>query len=132
MRRTSASTATSPVTAMAWPPAAVTDCAVSRPAFSSMSAMTTRAPSSANRNAAARPMPIPAPVMKATLPSRRPGMPSDPFRVAHELPVRDGAIERLLLEPGGVQVVLDDGIAEGGARDVRPLQLPDGLAQRLP
>src|SRR5215472_5363353 len=95
-----------------------------------MSATTTRAPSSAKRIAHSRPMPIPAPVMIATLPARRPGI-SDPLEVAHELPVRDRLIERLLLESRRVEVVLDDAIAERGARHLRPAQLVDGLAQRL-
>jgi hypothetical protein len=43
-------------------------CAVSSPAWASISAMATFAPSQANKIAVARPIPLPAPVMKATLP----------------------------------------------------------------
>src|SRR2546425_2549404 len=56
---------------------------------------------------------------------------SDPLEVAHELPVGDRLVEGLLLEPRGVQVVLDDALAEGRARDLRALELGDRLAQRL-
>src|SRR5260370_29737588 len=45
--------------------------AVSSPAAASSSAIATFAPSQANRIAVARPMPLPAPVMKATLSARR-------------------------------------------------------------
>src|SRR5206468_11324046 len=56
---------------------------------------------------------------------------SDPLEVAHELPVGDRLVEGLLLEPRGVQVVLDDTLAEGRARDLRAFELGDRLAQRL-
>src|SRR5437870_1497727 len=56
---------------------------------------------------------------------------SDPLEVAHELPVGDRLVEGLLLEPRGVQVVLDDSLAEGRARDLRALELDDRLAERL-
>src|SRR5437016_10948891 len=56
---------------------------------------------------------------------------SDPLEVAHQLPVGDRLVEGLLLEPRGVQVVLDDALAEGRARDLRALELLDRLAQRL-
>src|SRR5262245_20016258 len=49
--------------------------AVSSPAAPAISATTTRAPSRAKRTAVARPMPAPAPVMKATLPSSRAMLP---------------------------------------------------------
>src|SRR3989449_144585 len=57
--------------------------------------------------------------------------PSDPLEVAHQLPVRDHLVEGLLFEPGGVQVVLDDALTQGGARDLRALELGDRLAQCL-
>src|SRR5436190_23617431 len=47
------------------------DAAAASPVLASISAMTTRAPSSANRSAVALPMPPPPPVMKATLPANR-------------------------------------------------------------
>src|SRR5712692_5945073 len=68
MRWTSASTATSPATARASPPAFLTSATVSSAAAVLMSPTTTRAPSSAKRRAASRPMPIPAPVMSAIFP----------------------------------------------------------------
>src|SRR5206468_11116218 len=46
---------------------------------------------------------------------------SDPLEVAHELPVGDRLVEGLLLELRGVQVVLDDTLAEGRARDLREI-----------
>src|SRR5205823_8661140 len=46
-------------------------CAVSSPDAASISAITTFAPSRANRIAVARPIPVPAPVISATLSSRR-------------------------------------------------------------
>ena len=45
-----------------------------RPRFRSRSATQTFAPSSANRTAQARPMPLPPPVISATFPSSRPGI----------------------------------------------------------
>src|SRR5215471_11986198 len=130
MRSTSASSATSPCTASAVPPARATASTVWWAAASSMSATTTRAPSPANRRAAARPMPIPAPVMTATLSARRSAI-SDALGVPHQLPVRDGAIEGLLLEAGGVQVMLHDRVTERGGRHRRAFELGDGFAQRL-
>src|SRR5436309_16097058 len=43
------------------------------------SAITTRAPSSRKRSAVSRPMPLPPPVMTATLPSSRPAIASPPL-----------------------------------------------------
>src|SRR5689334_16166504 len=132
MRWTSASTATSPETASAWPPVASTFFTVSVAAAASMSATMTRAPSSANSTAASRPMPAPAPVMNATLFLSRSAMPSsNPFEVADQLPVRHRLIERLLLEPRGMQVVVDDTVAERGACDAALLELADRFAERL-
>src|SRR5262245_57684056 len=56
---------------------------------------------------------------------------SDPLEVARQLPVGHDLVERLLLEPRAVQVVVDDALAEGGARDFRALELGDRLAQGL-
>src|SRR5881397_3903268 len=151
IRCTSASTATSPVTATAWPPAFSTRATVPFAASGSMSATTIRAPSSAKSVAVSRPIPIPAPVMRATLPAsrpliarprsgeapRRPGStldrsrPLDPFEVTRELPVGHDLVERLLLQPRGVQVVVDHAVAERRARDLRALELGDRLAERL-
>src|SRR6185437_1082471 len=47
------------------------ESAAALPLFESISAITTLAPSSANRSAVARPMPPPPPVMNATLPANR-------------------------------------------------------------
>jgi nitrate/nitrite transporter NarK len=70
--RTSSLRETSQVTASACPPA----CSIRRPVSSTpsaaMSATTTLAPSRANASAVARPMPLVAPVTKATFLSKRP------------------------------------------------------------
>src|SRR5438045_1044910 len=71
IRSTSASTATSPVTASACPFVRCTSATVSAAALPSMSATMTRAPSSANSTADSRPIPIPAPVISATFPFNR-------------------------------------------------------------
>src|SRR5918993_1027815 len=63
---------TSQPTASAVPPSASIDATVSRPCSSVRSAATTLASSRANAIAVARPMPLPAPVTKATLPAKRP------------------------------------------------------------
>src|SRR5262245_6521385 len=135
MRATSASTATSPTAARAAPPARVTRSTVVAAAAASMSHTTMRAPSEAKRTDAARPIPIPAPVMSATLPSSLDPIPSSPLsdslEVPDQFPVGDGLIERLLLEAAVVQVVVDDVRPEGLARHCRPIELVEGLAQRL-
>src|SRR5260370_93664 len=55
----------------------------------------------------------------------------DAIEVAHQLPVGHGLVERLLLEPRGVEVVLDDALAERRARRPRALELGDRLTERL-
>src|SRR5262249_25184992 len=78
-------------------------------------------------------MPIPAPVISATLSLSRPGIArSDPLEVADQLPVRDGLIEGLLLEPAVVQVVVDHLVPEGLPRDARALQFREPFPERLP
>jgi meso-butanediol dehydrogenase/(S,S)-butanediol dehydrogenase/diacetyl reductase len=72
MAATSSGTLTSVRTNPACPPVDSTSATVSRPPSSSMSATTTAAPSRAKICAAARPMPIAAPVTTATFPSRAP------------------------------------------------------------
>ena len=62
---------TSHATAVAEPPAALIVSVTSLAAASSMSETMTCAPSLANRSALALPMPDPAAVMRATLPSNR-------------------------------------------------------------
>src|SRR5262245_2424848 len=102
-----------------------------------MSATTMRAPSSPNKTDASRPMPMPAPVISATLPFRRSATASplcrvgcapasDPLEVPQQLPVGHGLIEGLLLEAGRVQVVIDHAVTERRPRDLRALQLADG------
>src|SRR5580658_3870980 len=66
-----ASSVTSVGTKMQSPPACVITCATCSPADLLSSAMTTFAPSAAIALAVARPMPVPDPVMSATLPARR-------------------------------------------------------------
>src|SRR5262249_40033649 len=61
--------------------------AVSSPVLGSISAMATLAPSPANRIAVARPIPLPAPVMKATLPASL-GIPFSFATVASEIIAR--------------------------------------------
>src|SRR5688500_13830494 len=80
IRCTSASTATSPATATACPPAASTFLTVSAAAACSMSATTILPPSSAKSTAAARPIPAPAPVMNATFPRSRSAIPPTAWR----------------------------------------------------
>src|SRR5215470_277602 len=130
IRFTSSSTATSPTAACAWPPAFSTSATVSSAALLLMSHTTMRAPSAAKRTAASRPIPMPAPVIRAILFVSLFGI-LDPFKEPHELPVGDGLVEGLLLEPAVVEVVLDDSLAEGLARQLRALQLVERLAQRL-
>ena len=67
--------------------------ALASPSVASISATTTLAPSATNSLADARPMPEPAPVITATLPSRRfivlsPGYISIPVRLDRRLPQR--------------------------------------------
>src|SRR5262249_5226045 len=77
-------------------------------------------------------MPIPAPVISATLSLSLPGIArSDPLEVSDQLPVRDGLIEGLLLEPAMVQVVVDHLLPEGLPRDARALQFRQALPERL-
>src|SRR5919204_4754312 len=79
--------------------------AVCSAASASTSATQTRAPSSEKRSAASRPIPPPAPVMTATLPSRRPisGSPRDEHVLDLGVPVErvhpELAAEPGLLEP---------------------------------
>src|SRR3990172_175287 len=136
IRLTSASTATSPSTGNASPPAFFTSDTVSAAASLLRSATTTPAPCVPNRTEASRPIPIPAPVMNATFPLRRgPSPPAntalDPFKISDELPVGHDPVEGLLLEPRGVQVVLHHRGAEGLPRGLGALQLGDGLPERL-
>src|SRR5438034_5410170 len=55
----------------------------------------------------------------------------NPLEESHQLPIRDGLVEGLLLEMAVVEVVLHDAVAEGLARQFRPLELVERLAQRL-
>src|SRR5262249_44839919 len=132
IRRTSSSAATSPIAASASPPARLTSATVSPAAAPSMSQTTMRAPSAAKSRAASRPMPIPAPVISATLFASLPAIRrSDALEVSDQLPVRDHLVERLLLEPAMVQIVLDHLVAEGFPRGARALQLLQPLAEGL-
>src|SRR5438552_3098413 len=182
MRLTSSSMATSPTAASACPPAFSTSATVSSAALSLMSHTTTRAPSPAKRTAASRPIPIPAPVISAILPSslmlmlcrrllsppdllsprlaaeplssncgplslrgrgfakspsplwgegRVRGPSLDSLEKSHQLPVGHRLVEGLLLETAVVEVVRHDAFAEGLARQLRPLELVERLAQRL-
>src|SRR6185312_10546250 len=103
--------------AMACPPAASTAWAVSSPAAALISATQTLAPSRAKSSAAARPIPVPAPVMKATLPSNRaisapdvsmPGRmpPAIPLSRNQGRPSQDGLDGLELLRPDRVGVAV--------------------------
>src|SRR5262245_8359128 len=132
MRRTSSSTATSPIATTASPPACFTNETVSSAARRSMSQTRMRAPSSAKRRDASRPIPIPAPVISTPFFASRPAIASsDPLEVADQLPVRDRLVERLLLQAPVVEVMLDDLVAEGLACHARALQLAQAFTQRL-
>src|SRR5688572_806675 len=118
--------ATSARTAMALGMAA----AVSRAACSLTSTATTEAPSLENSNAASRPMPLPAPVIRATLSFSLTGA-SYSFEIPAVFPVGDrlvvggrfGAIE--------VRVVLDDFGAEGARGEFALGEGLGGLGERV-
>src|SRR5215468_5100894 len=131
IRFTSSSTATSPTADTAWPPAFSTRATVSSAACLLMSHTTIRAPSSAKRREASRPIPIPAPVMRATLPLSLVPTLSDPLEEPNKLPVRYRLIEGLLLQPRVTQIVLHHRVAERLASDPRALELVHRLAERL-
>src|SRR5687768_7662479 len=140
MRRTSSSTATSPTAARASPPPCRTRATVSAAAAASMSHTTIRAPSEANRSDASHPMPLPAPVIRTTLPASRPLMrvssrigceTSDALEQPDQLPVGHGLLEGGLLEPGQPQVVVDHLHPERLPGHARAPELVDRLAERL-
>src|SRR5262245_4862098 len=56
---------------------------------------------------------------------------SSPLEHADALVVGDAAVELLLLPLAGVEVVADDVVAEGGAKDLRLVEQDQGVAQRL-
>src|SRR3954447_20299580 len=106
--RTWAGSDTSPATANAPSPISAT---TSRTASSSTSTHVTRAPSSANRIAVARPIPEPAPVTIVTLPASRspilhlrPGAPAGPSVRAAAREVETADPRRLLLRRGRPRV----------------------------
>src|SRR5678815_3209322 len=90
--------------------------AVSRPDFSSRSTTATFAPSLANSSADCLPMPLPPPVMRATLLSSR--MLSDSLEVSPAFPVGDGLVVGRDLGPEEVRVVLDHVGAEGAPGEI--------------
>src|SRR5437016_2202326 len=116
-------------------------CAVSSPAAAAMSATTTLAPSRANSTAVARPIPVAAPVMKATVPANR----AMQFPLSHQQE-RTGTAARMYCSVAGrsarlissmpcsvsVSVPLRPAVQprRGGLRT--PLQLPQVLPQRGP
>src|SRR5215470_1130434 len=130
-RRTSSSWAASHTTARARPPAAVTLAAVSFTRSAERAAHTTAAPSRPKRRLSARPMPLEAPVMMATLPSSRPMSVSVLSRpgVPVALAVGYRRLDVLLEEIPGVDQ-LPRGLAN--ARQVvraRSIALDDGRAR---
>lgn len=54
-------------------------------------------------------------------PSRAPGR-SDPFEIPVFFPVGDGVIEGLRFEPGVAEIEIHDGVPQGGARQLGPVQ----------
>src|SRR5215470_9031654 len=143
-RRTSSSWAASHTTARARPPAAVTLAAVSFTRSAERAAHTTAAPSRPKRRLSARPMPLEAPVMMATLPSSRPmsvsvlSRPGVPVALAvghrrldvlfEEIP----GVDQLLRGPSNArQVVRARGVAlgDGRARIARRLSLGSGTGK---
>src|SRR5438552_11520235 len=50
---------------------------------------------------------------------------------SQQFPVGDGLVEGLLLEAAVMEVMLDDSLAQGLARQLRPLELGECLPQRL-
>src|SRR3954463_4821107 len=107
--------------------------AVSRAAASFTSTATTAAPSAENSNAGSRPIPAPAPVMRATLSLRRIRFfrASDSFKIASTFPIGDRAIERGHFRPEEVTVMLDDCAAEGFLRELAIREELGGLRQRM-
>src|SRR5262245_45516605 len=98
-------------TNVASPPAPRTARTASDPARSSTSVITTFAPSPAKSCAAARPIPLPAPVISATLPSSRPvTMPAFRSRLGLVLPrpVDDLGLERVGVARVGACALLQD------------------------
>src|SRR6266508_5275954 len=110
MARTSSARDTSAWTKRALPPADPICSTVSRPPASATSATTTLAPSRAKRSAASRPMPLPAPVISATLSLRRIVLAS--LEEARLLPVRHGLVELPLLRAKEMHVVVHELLAE--------------------
>src|SRR3954471_7242605 len=117
-----------------------TSAAAFSPASTSTSTHTTCAPSAAKRRAVARPMPLPAPVTTAFLPSRRPGtvlllrrdedvlgLGERERRVRTEFPAQPGRLEAAERRPVPHRGVRVDREVAGvdGARDAdRPADVP--------
>src|SRR5882762_5974786 len=123
-RSTSASLETSPLTALAWPPDLAMASTTSASGSGRRPKTTTRAPSLAKRMAAARPIPVPAPVTIATLPSSV-AIVVAPAEGLHGTALAFGIPRRA---PGGAEV--HQGLivvigAAGGYERFR--EVPDGL-----
>src|SRR5918995_3336557 len=96
-----------------------TSDAVSLPGSSARSATHTLAPSSAKRRAVSRPMPLAAPVMTATLPSRRPGnsgLLRGDVDVLHLGVVVEGVRAELAPDAGLLHPAEGRGDSDGGVR----------------
>ena len=101
---------TSARTKTACPPAAVICETVSSPPVVSMSQTTTVAPAPDIKSAASRPMPLPAPVIKAVRPASSPALSAtgvpyslDAFKVSRAFEIGDRLVEQRLLVAGEVQ-----------------------------
>src|SRR5712691_2097365 len=123
-RATSASLATSPLTAVAAPPALTMASTVSPSGSGRRPKTTTRAPSLAKSSAVARPMPVPPPAMSATFPSSA-ATAIAPAKALHRTPRALGfarrAPRRAEVHQGLIVVIGATG------RDERFREIPHGL-----
>src|SRR5512140_694069 len=126
IRSASSARETSATTTSASPPAARISPTVACAALAFRSTATTRAPSFAKRIALSRPIPLAAPVMRATFPF---SLMSCPFEEARPLPGRDDLVELPLLGPQEMEVVLEHGVAERLARKGALLEERGRVAQ---
>src|SRR6266550_1783595 len=92
------------------------------------STTTTFAPSLAKRRQEALPIPLPPPVIRATLFASRM---SGHFEIAAPLPIGDHRVEFSLFRPEEVQVMIDDRFAERGPGPLALRQRVNRFVQRV-